>query len=91
MNTTAAKRIEFQGKAKAKYGNKIILFRDNDLYFMYNEDAELLCEEFKYSLVLFESIFDNYKYSFIQAKELDQYLPAIVRHGHQVAICDGTF
>ena len=89
MNTTVAKRIEFQGKAKAKYGNKIILFRDCDFYFMYNEDANILSTEIGVTRVT--SIDGDFTYAVIPARRLDQYLPAIIRHGHQVAICDGTF
>ena len=41
MNTTVAKRIEFLNNFKAKRNdNTIVLFRDMDFYFMYNEDAE---------------------------------------------------
>lgn len=90
MNTTVAKRIKFQSEAKAKYeDNPIILFRDCDFYFMYNEDADTLSKEIGVTRVL--SMDGDFRYAVIPARTLDKHLPGIIRNGHRVAICDGIF
>jgi len=90
MNTTVAKRISFQNECKAKHSdNPIMLFRDMDFYFMYNEDADTLSKEIGVTRVF--SMEGDFRYAVIPARKLDEYLPGIIRNGHRVAICDGIF
>lgn len=89
MNNTVAKRIEFRENCKAKYGsNVIILFRDMDFYFLYNEDAETVGQILGADGKVAHA--EDFTYAAFPASKLDQYLPAIIRKGHRVAICDGT-
>ena len=89
MNTTVAKRIEFQSNYKAKHeGNVIILFRDMDFYFLYNEDAEIIGQMFGASGKVAHA--EDFTFAAFSASKLDQYLPAIIRKGYRVAIYDGA-
>lgn len=89
MNTTVAKRISFQNECKAKYSdNPIILFRDMDFYFTYNEDAETIGQVLGASGKVAHA--EDFTYAAFSANRLDQYLPAIIRKGYRVAICDGA-
>lgn len=88
MNTTVAKRISFQNEYKAKHNDdSIMLFRDMDFYFMYNEDADRVSE----AIGINKAHADNneFIYTAFSARRLDQYLPALIRKGYRVAICDG--
>ena len=88
MKTTIAQRIKFQNEFKAKRkDNPIILFRDNDFYLAYNEDAETLGQIFESSLKITKV--EDYTFISFSFTKLDIYLPAIIRRGHKVAICDG--
>jgi DNA mismatch repair protein MutS len=90
MNTIVAKRISFQNEYKAKHSDKpIMLFRDMDFYFMYNEDAEIIGELFGASGKVAHA--EDFTFAAFSASKLDQYLPAIIRKGYRVAICDGNF
>ena len=89
MNTIVAKRINFQKECKAKYSdNPIILFRDMDFYFTYNEDAETVGQVLGASGKVAHA--EDFTYAAFSANRLDQYLPAIIRKGYHVAICDGV-
>lgn len=88
MNTTVAKRIEFQNDFKARRGdNTVILFRDMDFYFTYNQDAETIGQILGTSGIVAHD--GDFTFAAFSARRLDQYLPAIVRKGYHVAICDG--
>ena len=88
MNTIVSKRIEFQSELKAKYSdNPVILFRDMDFYFTYNEDAETIGQILGASGKVAHA--EDFTYAAFSANRLDQYLPAIIRKGYHVAICDG--
>ena len=92
MNTTVAKRIEFQANRKSQCieNNKpIFLFRDMDFYFMYNEDAEIVSNVLGINKAT--AIDNDYTYTVFLANKLDQYLPVIIRKGHRVAIVDNLF
>ena len=90
MNTTVAKRIEFQANYKAKHeSNLVILFRDMDFYFLYNEDAETIGQILGASGKVAHA--EDFTFAAFSARKLDQYLPAIIRKGYHVAICDGGF
>lgn len=93
MNNTVAKRIEFCENWKAKHGhetesNVIILFRDMDFYFLYNEDAETVGQILGADGKVAHA--EDFTFAAFPASKLDQYLPAIIRKGHRVAICDGV-
>jgi DNA mismatch repair ATPase MutS len=88
MNTTVARRIEFQKNYKETHDGKlVILFRDMDFYFLYNEDAETIAQILGASGKVAHA--DDFTYAAFSASRLDQYLPAIIRKGNRVAICDG--
>ena len=89
MNTTVAKRIDFQTNRKSQDGERIFLFRDMDFYFMYNEDAEIVSNIL--GINKSTAIDNDFSYTVFHANKLDQYLPAIIRHGHRVAIVDNLF
>ena len=89
MNTTVAKRISFQNEYKAKHSdNPIMLFRDMDFYFTYNEDAETIGQVLGASGKVAHA--EDFTYAAFSARKLDEYLPAIIRKGYHVAICDGS-
>ena len=89
MNTTVAKRIEFQKNYKETHDdNLVILFRDMDFYFLYNEDAETFGQIHGTSGKVAHD--GDFTYAAFSASKLDQYLPAIIRKGHRLAICDGN-
>jgi len=90
MNTTVAKRIDFQSNHKANRGNdSIVLFRDMDFYFMYNEDAETIAQIFGATGKVHQA--EGFTYTVFSASKLDQYLPVIIRKGHRVVIVDNLF
>lgn len=89
MNTTVAKRIEFQKNYKETHdGNLVILFSDMDFYFSYNEDAETIGQILGTSGKVAHA--EDFTFAAFPASRLDQYLPVIIRKGHRVAICDGN-
>ena len=88
MNTTVAKRINFQNEYKAKHNDdSIMLFRDMDFYFMYNEDADRVSEATGINKA--HADHNEFTYTAFSARKLDQYLPVLIRKGYRVAICDG--
>ena len=89
MNTTVAKRINFQKECNAKYSdNPIILFRDMDFYFTYNEDAETIGQVLGASGKVAHA--EDFTYAAFSTRKLDEYLPTIIRKGYHVAIYDGA-
>lgn len=92
MNTTVAKRIDFQTNRKSQCieNNKpIFLFRDMDFYFMYNEDAEVISNIL--GINKSTAIDNDFTYTVFHTNRLDQYLPVIIRHGNRVVIVDNLF
>lgn len=92
MNATVAKRIDFQANRKSQYienDKRIFLFRDMDFYFTYNEDAEIIGQVLGASVKVAHA--EDFTYAAFSAYKLDQYLPAIIRKGHRVAIVDNLF
>ena len=88
MNTTVAKRINFQNEYKTKHNDdSIMLFRDMDFYFMYNEDADRVSEATGISKAHADQ--NEFTYTAFSARKLDQYLPVLIRKGYRVAISDG--
>jgi DNA mismatch repair ATPase MutS len=90
MNTTVAKRIEFLNNFKAKRNdNTIVLFRDMDFYFMYNEDAENIGKMLGATGKIAHA--EDFTFGAFASSKLDAYLTVIIRNGYRVAICDGEF
>lgn len=86
MNTTVSKRISFQKEYKAKHSdNLIMLFRDMDFYFAYNEDADIVGQILGASGKVEHA--EDFTFAAFSANKLE-YLPAIIRKGYHVAICE---
>ena len=92
MNTTVAKRIDFQTNRKSQCienDKPIFLFRDMDFYFTYNEDADTTSIDLHIDK---KAASDNdFTYTVFSASKLEQYLPILIRKGHRVAIVDNLF
>jgi len=89
MNTIVAKRIGIQNDYKTKYSGKpIILFRDMDFYFTYNEDAEIIGQLFGASGKVAPA--EGFTFAAFSASRLEEYLPKIIRNGYHVVIYDGA-
>ena len=69
---------------KSKYPNAVLLFRVGDYYETFDADAELISEVL--SLPLIKR--DIRKLAGFPSNDLDQHLPALVKSGNRVAICD---
>ena len=70
---------------KAKYPDAILLFRVNDYYECFNEDAVVISQIL--NLPLTETK-DSKKLAGFTFKMIDLFLPKLVRAGYRVAICD---
>lgn len=85
--TTTGKRIEFMRKYREKCGdNGVFLFRLRDVYRAYNEDADKLVDAI--GLIKHKDERDGCTFVEFPAHRIDQFLPAIIRKGIRVAICD---
>lgn len=77
---------------KEKHPDSMLLFRQNDLYKIYNEDAERAGKVLRIAVnpphpdVAGEKGFD--KVAAFPYYSLDSYLPKLIRSGERVAICD---
>lgn len=75
---------------KAKYPDKIILMRVGDFYEAFDQDAKTIADIL--GLTLTTKYSPDFKESYPLAGfphySLDQYLPRLIRAGHNVAICD---
>lgn len=81
------KRIEFMRKYREKYGeNTLYLFRLSEVYRAYNQDADKLANAI--GLIKHNDERDGCTFVEFSAYRLDQILPAIIRKGFRVAICD---
>lgn len=69
---------------KVKHPDSILLFRINDFYECFDEDAEKAAETLHIPLTKRE----NHKFAGFPHHALDSYLPILVRAGHRVAICE---
>lgn len=79
------KDIEKQFKEmKAKHPDAILLFRVNDFYECFDEDAEKAAGTLKITL----TGRNGYKSAGFPHHALDTYLPRLTRAGHRVAICE---
>jgi DNA mismatch repair ATPase MutS len=59
-----------------------------DFYFTYNEDAETIGQVLGASGKVAHA--EDFTYAAFSARKLDEYLPAIIRKGYHVTICDGA-
>ena len=81
------KRIEFMRKYREKYGeNTVYLFKLSEVYRAYNEDADKLADAI--GLIKHNDEMDGCTFVEFSSYRLDQILPAIIRKGFRVAICD---
>lgn len=77
---------------KAKYPSDLAIFRQcdwyttNDWYIMVDVDAEVASKELGISVQPAIGMFQ--KQVEFSAKDLDVYLPKLVRNGHRIAILD---
>ena len=71
---------------KKKYPDAIVIFRLNDWYFFYDEDAEVASKVLGITLQCSIGMFP--KQAEFPKHALDIYLPKLVRTGRRVAICD---
>lgn len=69
---------------KAKHPDSILLFRINDFYECFDEDAEKASKTLKLTL----TTTNGYKLAGFPHHALDTYLPKLIRAGHRVAICE---
>lgn len=69
---------------KAKHPDSILLFRINDFYECFDEDAENASKTLKLTL----TTTNGYKLVGFPHHALDTYLPKLIRAGHRVAICE---
>ena len=71
---------------KAKYQSALVIFRKNGCYIMVGEDAEVASKVLgipeQPAIGMFQKQVE------FSAKDLDVYLPKLVRDGHKIAILD---
>lgn len=80
------KMIEQFRKLKTKHPDALMLFRCNDFYVTYEEDA---VESSKVlGITLTKRIVDGVKMACFPHYCLDEYLPKLIRAGKRIAICD---
>ena len=69
---------------KAKHPDSIMLFRVNDFYEYYEQDAENVAEILNLTLTTSK----GYKLAGFPHHALDTYLPRLIQAGQRVAICE---
>ena len=69
---------------KAKHPGTIMLFRVNDFYECFDEDAERAAKTLNLALTTTK----GYKLAGFPHHALDTYLPKLIKAGHKVAICE---
>lgn len=79
---------------KEKYPDRILIFRADDFYEMYGEDAQECARILHIALIRsrdddkFEPDGSKLRYAMFPHPTLDHYLPKLIRAGKMVAICD---
>jgi DNA mismatch repair ATPase MutS len=68
-----------------KYPDAIKLFRADDLYLSFNEDATKIVDTLK---VKKYSGAGKFNYAYFAKEHFDKCLQTLVRAGHRVAVCD---
>lgn len=85
ISISQGKDIQNQFKEmKAKHPDSILLFRVNDFYKCFDEDAEKAAKTLKLTLTTAK----GYKLTGFPHHALDTYLPKLIRAGHRVGICE---
>lgn len=84
----AAVMVHSYDEYKSKYQKAIILIRDDDFYWTFRKDAEVVAKECGILLNRNNIGSDNIEFAGFQQRKLDIYLPKLVRNGHRIAICD---
>ena len=75
---------------KAKHPDAILLFRVDEFYMSFGDDAVAVSEILGLTLTRRSSVKDiTERQAAFPAHSLDSYLPRLVRAGKRVAICDG--
>ena len=77
---------------KAKHPDAVLLFRLDDFYVSYGDDAKVVSDVCGLVLTTSDELWfkpvKGYSYTAFPAHALDTYLPKLVRAGQRVAICD---
>lgn len=71
---------------KAKYSDKVILFRTGDFYVTYDDDADVVSKLL--GVTRLRCLKSGLRSAGFPYPALDTYLPKLIRAGHRVAICD---
>lgn len=71
---------------KAKHPSALVMFRKGDWFIMIDDDAEVASKEL--SIPLYSAIGKHKKEVNMSTKDLDRFLPRLVKNGHRIAILD---
>lgn len=85
------KIMQQYNELKEKHPDCIILFRKNNAYVAYEDDALTCAKALKMSVIVNRRIgSEDYGITYISfpLHAIDIYLPKLVRAGHRIAICD---
>ena len=77
------------GEMKAKHPDAILLFRVDEFYMSFDDDAVAVSEILGIVLTRTQAKDITERQAAFPAHSLDSYLPRLVRAGKRVAICDG--
>ena len=77
------------GEMKAKHPDAILLFRVDEFYMSFDDDAVAVSEILGIVLTRTQAKDITKRQAAFPAHSLDTYLPKLVRAGKRVAICDG--
>ena len=77
------------GEMKAKHPDAILLFRVDEFYMSFDDDAVAVSEILGLVLTRTQAKDITERQAAFPAHSLDSYLPRLVRAGKRVAICDG--
>jgi DNA mismatch repair protein MutS len=80
--------IQQYQKIKAKYSDAILLFRVDDYFESYNEDAKAVAETLGITLTANTKNDSSKVSASLPFHYLDQALQKLVRRGYKVAICE---
>lgn len=89
MTSGMAERIKQYNEMKKKHPDALLLFRYDDVYQLFQNDAPVAADILKLKVKSFVDN-DNKSFSFVEIKhtDLDTSLPKLVRAGQRVAICE---
>jgi hypothetical protein len=76
-------------RIKEKYPDALLLFRQDDLYHGFGEDADTLCRVLGLARIARERLHGPFdREAQFPYPALENYLPALVKAGYRVAVCD---